>query len=132
MNKHLLFAVAATSALCLSACAGNSSPMSTGERITQRGGQISEYGDEWSAGRHNLEQGQSMIDKGSKSAAKGEIELAEARQDMVKAEARIRAALEERANGEQLVSDGTARMQRAEASYSAVRSGPSANPNPQD
>lgn len=132
MNKQILLGVTAIAVMSLSACAGDSSPMSTGERISERGGQISGYGDEWSTGRHNLEQGQNMIEKGSKDAAKGEVELAKARENVAKAEARIRAALEVRTNGEQLVSDGTAKMQRAEADYSAVRSGPSANPNPQN
>jgi len=132
MNKQLLLALAATSALSLGACASTNSPMSTGERISQRGGQISGYGDEWSSGKRNLEQGQKMIEKASKDIAKAEIDLAKARENMLNAEARIRAAQNDRANGEQLVADGAAQMQRAEANYSAVRSGPSANPDPQN
>ena len=126
MNKQLLLAIAISSGLLLGACSTTPSPMNAGQRISQRGGEISTYGDAWTAGRHDLEQGQGLVDKSSKKAADGEKDLVRAREQVAKAEAQILAAQTDRANGEQLMTDGTAQMRRAEANYSAVRTGPPA------
>ena len=130
MTNFPFFAIAATSALCLSACAGSSNaPMDTGERISQRGGQISNYGDAWSAGRKDVAQGEQMVEKSGKNAADAQKKLEKARAEVAKAEARIQSSETDRADGQRLINNGKVAMQRAEADYSVIRSGPSANQN---
>jgi hypothetical protein len=79
--------------------------MDTGQRISQRGGEISGYGDAWSAAQKQLVSGRAKV---------------------ANAEERIREAQTEKAEGEQMISDGTAKMQRAESGYKAISGGPSA------
>lgn len=127
MKKIPFFAIAATSALWLSACAGSTnSPMDTGDRISQRGGQISDYGDAWSAGQQDVKRGAQMVEKSGKSSAHAQKQLVDARAKVTKAEARIRAAEQVKADGERLISDGTTQMKTAEADYTGIRSGPPA------
>lgn len=125
MSKFLLFAITATSPLFLGACS-TAPPMDTGQRISQRGGVIGDYGKAWSDGQGEVRQGQRMVEKGNKQSVDGEKQLARAREQVANAEARIRAAQADRSNGEQLIASGTAQMQRAEADYTAVRTGPPA------
>lgn len=127
MNRFLLLAIVATAPLSLAACGGTSnSTMDTGQRISERGGEISNYGDAWADGQKNYRQGQSMVEKSNKKAADAEKALVRARADMQKAEDNMRAAQADRASGEQLMSTGTSRMQQAEADYTAIRQGPPA------
>ncbi|CDO38344.1 hypothetical protein [Novosphingobium sp. KN65.2] len=127
MNRYTFTALTAGLVLSLSGCAATqSSDMNTGERISQRGGEITDYGDAWSAGQKDAKLGQRMIDKSAKSSDSARKQLADARADVVKAEARIQAASNAKIEGEQLILDGTMKMQQAEADYARVRAGPSA------
>ncbi len=130
MNKKTLFSAAAIAILSLNACAtSSSSSPDIGERISARGGKISNYGETWSAGQKDVNKGTRLIEKSGKSAITAQKRLENARADFAKAEAQIKKAEQDRANGQQLVSDGTVQMQRAENDYAALRAGPSANPN---
>jgi chromosome segregation ATPase len=102
--------------------------MNTGERISQRGGTISEYGEAWTAGQKNVRQGEQMIDRSSTSADRARKQLSDARAQVARAEQRLRDAETGKNDGQRLVSDGTYQMQRAEADYAVIRAGPSANP----
>lgn len=102
----------------LAACAGSaSSSMNTGERISARGDNITQNGDDWSAGNKALRDGEKLAAKSTDRIEKARKQLAEAEADQVKAR--------------RMISDGTIMMQRSEAEYAATRAGPSANPSPQ-
>ncbi|WP_158511839.1 hypothetical protein [Novosphingobium sp. PP1Y] len=127
MKRHTLTTMTAGIILCLSGCAATqTSEMNTGERISQRGGQISHYGESWSAGQKDAKLGQRMVDKSNRSSDSARKQLADARADVLKAEARIQAASDAKIEGEQLILDGTMKMNQAEADYARVRAGPSA------
>lgn len=127
MNKIFLFAAAAAFSLSLGACTSSESgAMNTGERISQRGGDIGEYGQAWSDGQREAEQGGKLVEKSTRSLAEGEKDLAQARAQMAKAEQQIADAIAARANAEKRIEDGNGQMRRAEAAYSSIRSGPSA------
>jgi hypothetical protein len=122
-----MLTITAGCAFALSACAG-SPPVSTGDRITQRGGEIAGYGEDWTKGRNDVAQGQKLVARSAKAIADGEKDLARAREAVLKAEQQIRAAQAARTGAERQIVEGTALMQRAEADYAAVRAGPSAIP----
>jgi hypothetical protein len=129
MYRTPFIALAATSALFLGACAGSgNAPATAGERISQRGGTISQYGEAWTAGQQNVRQGEQLIGKSGTSADRARKQLSSARAEVEKAEKRLRDAETARSEGQRLVADGTYQMQRAEADYQAIRAGPSANP----
>lgn len=127
MKSKSLLTIAGGLSLVLGACS-TATPISTGERISQRGSDIGTYGADWSKGQSNVAQGRKAIDKSSKRLADGEKELARARQRVAQAEQKISDATSARTSGERLVHDGTAEMQRAEADYAATKAGPSALP----
>ena len=63
MNKFTLFALAAASPLLLGACASaGGSPSDTGQRLSQRGGEISGYGESWTDGQKDFRQGQRLVE----------------------------------------------------------------------
>jgi hypothetical protein len=124
MTKFLLLALSAASPLLLSACASSDgAPMDTGERLSQRGGAISDYGASWTNGEKDFRQGQRLVERSGKDSSDAEKRLARAREQVASAEAQIRSAQVERSSGERMMADGTAQMQRAEADYTAVRTG---------
>lgn len=115
--------------VCLSACASSEGrPMNTGERISQRGGDIGQYGQAWSDGQSDVTRGQRSVEASGRQLADGEKNLARAREQVARAEEQIRTARATRVTGEQLIQDGTGQMRSAEAAYSAIRAGPSALP----
>lgn len=127
--KKLLFISAATSLSLLTvACStADSGSMDTGDRISARGGDIGDYGKDWSDGQKDVAQGRKSIEKSAGNLADGERDLARAREQVAKAERQIAAAVAARADAErQVVVDGNDQMQRAEAAYTAIRTGPSA------
>lgn len=91
--------------------------MSAGERISQRGSAITQYGDAWTSGNKEVRDGQRLIDKSSK-------QIADAQKKLDKAEA-------DQAKARQMIADGTAKMQRSEAEYAAIRARPAATAIPQ-
>lgn len=102
----------------LAACAGSgSSSLNAGERISQRGDAITQYGDEWTAGNKSVRDGEKLN-------AKSTDQIADARKKLAKAEA-------DQAKAQQMIADGSARMQRSEAEYAATRAGPAATSIPQ-
>ncbi len=104
--------------ISLAACAGSaSSSMNTGERLSERGGEITRYGDEWAAGNKSLREGEKLAGKSTNRIADARKKLAEAEADQVKAQ--------------RMIVDGTTMMQRSEADYAATRAGPPATPVPQ-
>jgi len=111
----------------MAACSSEEpTPMDAGQRMSQRGDEIGEYGAAWSAGQQEVERGKSMVQKSNSDLAAAQERLARARADVAKAEEQIRKVQSEQADAEQLIVAGTAKMQRAEADYAAVRAGPAA------
>lgn len=118
MNKFTKIAAFAALTIGLAACAGSaSSSMNTGQRISDRGDTITQYGDDWSAGRKSVRDGEKLA---SKSADR----IADARKKLSKAEA-------DQAKAQQMITAGTTAMQRSEADYAATRAGPAAVSSPQ-
>lgn len=102
----------------LAACAGSaSSSMNAGQRISDRGDAITQYGDDWTAGKKSVRDGEKLVTKSAD-------QIADARKKLAKAEA-------DQAKARQMITDGTTRMQRSEADYAAVRAGPAAVRPPQ-
>ena len=131
MNKLLFSATSAMLALGLSACAGYGSPSpSAGERITQRGGQIAQYGDTWTSANKAVRDGERLDRKSAETIADAREKLDDATADQRKAEANIAKAEADRTRAAQMIADGKVRMERAEADYAAVRAGPAAIPSP--
>ncbi|WP_292624727.1 MULTISPECIES: hypothetical protein [unclassified Novosphingobium] len=121
----------AASAFALTACAsGGSGGMDNGQRMAERGGDITARGKTWTDGQRDQREGQKLLSRSAKRAADGEKDLKNAQEKMVKAQRQIEDSRTERMNGEQLVSSGTQKMQQAEAEYSSIRNGPSAVPQP--
>lgn len=117
MNRFIAFSAIPLLMLGLGACAGSGNSMNAGERISQRGGEITQYGDAWTAGNKEVRDGQRMINKSSD-------QIADARKKLAKAEA-------DQARARQMIADGTIKMQRSEADYAAARAGPAATNIPQ-
>jgi len=119
--------LAITAALLLGACSTSSpNKLDTGQRISQRGGEIGNFGSAWSEGREDVKKGRRLVKKSSGVAEDAEKKLVRAQSDARKAQERIRKAQADRANGEYLIAGGTDRMERAEADYVRARTGPSA------
>lgn len=118
MNKFTEISAFALFTMGLAACAGSaSSSMNAGQRISERGGAITQYGDDWSAGNKSVREGRKL-------AAKSSDQISDARKKLAKAEA-------DQAKSQRMIADGTSRMQRSEADYAAVRAGPAAIRPPQ-
>ena len=118
MNRFTEIAAFALLTVGLAACAGSaSSSMNAGQRISERGDAITQYGDEWTAGNRSVRDGEKL-------AAKSSGQIADARKKLAKAE-------DDQAKAQQMITDGTTRMQRSEADYAAVRAGPAAVRPPQ-
>jgi len=131
MNKILFTATSAMLAIGLSACAGYGSPsQSAGERIAQRGGQITQYGDTWTSANEAVRDSERLDRKSAETIADARKKLDEATADQRKAEANIAKAEADRTRAAQMIADGRVRMDRAEADYAAVRAGPAAIPTP--
>jgi chromosome segregation ATPase len=127
MNKFSIIPLITGAALLVGACStSGSSTMDSGQRIAQRGGEISDYGSSWSAGQKDVKQGHRLVESSSSKAAKAQKQLDRARSDMLKAENRLRSAQTDRSQGERMVQNGNTQMQRAEADYFEARRGPSA------
>lgn len=128
MKKLPYFVLMAPTALALNACAGSSaSSMDTGQRIAQRGGQISDYGNAWSDGQDEVTLGERMVKKSNDRLEDAQKKVLAAREALASAEVRVREAETDRLKGEHLISDGTSKMTRAEQDYEAIISGPPAN-----
>jgi chromosome segregation ATPase len=131
MNKLLFTATSAMLALGLSACSGYGSPSaSAGERISERGGQITQYGDTWTSASKAVRDGERLDRESADTIADAREKLDEATADQRKAEANIAKAEADRTRAAQMIADGKVRMERAEADYAAVRAGPAAIPAP--
>ena len=127
MKRYLFPSVVAPALLLISACSSEEpTPMDAGQRMSQRGDEIGEYGAAWSAGQQEVERGKRTVEKSNSNLVAAEERLARARADVTKAEERIRTVQSQRADAEQLIAAGTVKMQRAEADYAAVRAGPAA------
>ncbi len=101
----------------LAACAGTaSSSMNAGQRLSERGGEITRYGSDWTAGNK-------AVHDGEKLAAKSTDRIADARKKLSEAEA-------DQVQAQRMIADGNVRMQRSEADYAAARAGPAAIPLP--
>ena len=129
MNKLTFMPIALSTSLFLGACSVSDSS-DTGERLEQRGEDISGYGQDWEAGQKDYNQGKAVVEQSSKKFAEGEQDLARAQQDVAHAQEKMRAARSESADGQKLVSAGSAKMQRAEASYASIRQGPPVTATP--
>lgn len=116
MNKFIMLSALPLLMLGLGACAGSGSSMNAGERISARGGEIAQYGDDWTAGKKDVRNGEKLI-------AKSTDQIADARKKLAKAEA-------DQARARQMIADGTTAMRRSEADYAAARAGPAATAVP--
>jgi multidrug resistance efflux pump len=129
MNKFIFAATSAMLALGLSACAGSgSSTMNTGERITQRGGEIARYGDTWTSANKAVRDGERLDQKSASTIADAQKKLDKATAAQRKAQSDIAKAEADRSRAAQMIADGKIRMERAETDYAAVRAGPAAIP----
>lgn len=117
MKKSMTLAACAALTIGLGACAGSGNSMNAGERISERGGQITQYGDDWTAGNKAVRDGEKLL-------AKSSDQIADARKKLAKAE-------DDRARAAQMVADGKLSMARSEADYAAARTGPAAIRVPQ-
>lgn len=118
MNKFIQISAFAALTIGLSACVGSGgASMNTGQRLTERGGQITHYGDEWSAGNK-------FVRDGKKLNAKSADRIADARKKLAKAEA-------DQVKARQMIAEGVNRMRRSEADYAAEHAGPAAIGIPQ-
>jgi len=127
MTRVVHLALVAISTIGLGACASTpDAPMDTGDLITQRGDEISDYGHAWSAGQADVAAGQKMVNKGSKRLDSAQKQLADARAALSKAEAKVQSAEADRTMGQRLISEGKSKMLRAEEDYSVTASGPTA------
>jgi peptidoglycan hydrolase CwlO-like protein len=126
MKMPLLITAAASLALLSGACSTASTGPDTGERISQRATKIGDYGSAWSGGQKNVKDGQQLVEKSGSRLSDAEKDLARSRERVAVAERQIAEAQANRTKGQQLVQDGTGQMQRAEADYAALRTGPSA------
>lgn len=117
--------------LSLGACASSdNSPMTAGERISQRGGEITQYGEAWTAGSKNVRDGQRLIEKSADQLADARKKLVKAEAAQTSAQARITQAEQDNARAVQMVVDGKSVMQQSEADYAAARAGPAATTVP--
>ena len=113
MNRFTEISAFALLTLGVAACAGSaSSSMNAGERISERGGEITQYGDAWTSGNKSVRDGEKL-------AAKSAKQIDDARKKLAKAEA-------DQAKARQMIAEGTTEMQRSEADYAAARAGPAA------
>lgn len=118
MTKFTEIAAFAVLTIGLAACAGSaSSSMNAGQRITERGDAIAQYGDAWTAGKKDVRDGEKLN-------AKSADRIADARKKLSKAEA-------DQAKAQRMITDGNTAMQRSEADYAATRAGPAAVRPPQ-
>lgn len=126
MKKSPLLSLTLTPMLLLGAWSSAGLAQDSGQRISQRGAMIGEFGSDWTDGNKEVIKGRKLIEKSAKQAADADKKVARARQAMAKAEDQQLQAQADRAKGETLISRGTARMAEAEERYAAVRAGPSA------
>lgn len=126
MKMTLGFLTVATLSLFASGCSTSQAEMNTGDRISQRAGDIGAYGEAWSDGQRDVRQGEQMVQKNDGRLIDAEKDLARARERVVRAESRIAEARANQAEGQQLIQGGTVKMQQAEDDYSAIRAGPPA------
>lgn len=127
MKMNLRLAAVFSGALLLGACSSSGpSSLDTGQRISQSGGEIGNFGSAWSDGRNDVRKGNRLVEKSSGIAQDAEKKLARAQADVSKAEERLRKAQADRTDGQRLIASGTDRMERAESDYVAARTGPSA------
>lgn len=118
MNKFTQIAAFAVLTIGLAACAGSaSSSMNAGERLADRGGEITRYGDDWAAGNKSVRDGEKLAGKSTDQIADARKKLSRAEADQVKAQ--------------RMIEDGKSKMQRSEADYAATRAGPPAITVPQ-
>lgn len=118
MNRFYQIPAFVLMALGVAACAGSgSSSMNAGERISQRGGEITQYGDTWQSGKKSVRDGEKLDAKSTK-------QIADARKRLARAEA-------DQAKAQQMITDGKIAIQRSEADYAASRVGPAAIEVPQ-
>jgi len=118
MNKFAEISTFALLTVGLAACAGSaSSSMNAGERISERGSEITQYGDAWTSGNRSVRDGEKLN-------AKSTDRIADARKKLTKAEA-------DQARAQQMIADGKIAMRQSEADYAAARVGPAATTIPQ-
>jgi hypothetical protein len=96
--------------------------------MSERGVNISARGQSWTDGRRDQLEGQKLVEESADRTGDGERDLKKALAAVTRAERHIEDAKAGRANGEQLISNGTLKMQKAEADYAAIRNGPPAIP----
>jgi hypothetical protein len=126
-TRGLFLALVVATPVLLAGCStSDSASLDSGERMQARGEQISERGTAWTDGQSDVREGNRLVEKSHDRRSDGEQKLARAQKMAAEAEKQIAAAGADRIKGENLVTAGTAQMERAEASYSAIRSGPSA------
>lgn len=73
-----------------------------------------------------MTEGQRIVERSTRDARDAQEKLTGARSDVAEAETHLREAEAARIAGERLIADGQLQMQRAEADYAAIRSGPAA------
>ena len=116
MNKFSKNSAFAALTLSLAACAGSPS-LNTGQRISERGGEITQYGADWKAGNKSVRDGEKLM-------AKSTDRITDARKKLSKAE-------NDQAKARKMIADGQIQMQQSKADYDRIRTGPPAVTPPQ-
>lgn len=118
-------------AFCLSACTASSDqPKNVGQRISDRGGEIAQYGASWSAGQREVDQGERLARESVDDLSRAQKNLIDARNEVSSAEENVRTAEATQRNAERMINSGQAKMQQAEDDYGAARAGPPASQVP--
>lgn len=126
-NNYLVFPALLFAALLLSGCSNSmQTAHDDGERMSERGSEISARGEAWTDGQRQLAQGRKLVAHSTDELADYEKKLMHANKDVLNSQQKIEVAKAERVNGEQLIADGTLKMQQAEAAYTQIKNGPSA------
>lgn len=84
MKTLTALAVSAIFTMTLGACASSGS-MDAGERISQRGGEIAQYGDAWTSGNKGVRDGEKLNAKSTKQVEDARKKLAKAEADQARA-----------------------------------------------
>jgi uncharacterized protein HemX len=128
LNKNIFLPLIAVGLSISLAASLPAIAQNAGERISDRGDSISARGKDWKAGERNMRKGERLIRKSEERLSDGEKKLKRAREAVTEAERQIQDAQAGQISGLEMVQSGKAKMQTAEAEYSAIRNGPSALP----
>lgn len=117
------FGMAGLASVALAACAStDTGPLTPGQRMAERGGEIAEYGADWSAGQSSVREGERLVERSEKRERDARKDLSNAEDRAARAQRDLQQAQADLARGQQMIQQGTQQMERAEANYEDIRS----------